>query len=394
MRIRDAFRDWREPGNLRRDLLKLVVLGAAAGIAVGLFLGLGLFNIAASSGHWKITDIVLHTVMRQSVKFHALGIETPPLDDMGLVQAGAGHFETGCAPCHGSPAAPRNPVALEMTPHPPDLARKVPDWEPGQLFWIVRHGVKFTGMPAWPDRRRSFEHGEGRDEEIWAVVAFLQRLPGMGAEEYGRLALGPAADPRGMEAAARLRGLSDPILPLIENCARCHGYDGKGRGSALIPRLDLQREAYLLASLRAYADATRSSGMMQLQASGLSDLEILTLAKFYAQQPAGTPDPGSSFLSADLVERGRRIALHGVPERNVPACASCHGPGRTKHNPVFPNLAGQRHEYVRRQLGLWHDEKRGGTPYAHLMEAAARNLTPEDMDSVAAYYTALSPADD
>src|SRR5690606_39197382 len=64
----------------------------------------GIISISASSGHWTITDLILHTAMRRSVIFHARNITVPPdLEHPGLVRRGAAHFESGCAPCHGSP---------------------------------------------------------------------------------------------------------------------------------------------------------------------------------------------------------------------------------------------------------------------------------------------------
>jgi mono/diheme cytochrome c family protein len=55
-----------------------------------------------------------------------------------------------------------------MLPQPPDLADVVGEWNNAQLFRIVKHGVRFTGMPAWPM--------QDRDDEVWAMVAFLREL--------------------------------------------------------------------------------------------------------------------------------------------------------------------------------------------------------------------------
>src|SRR5690606_30483543 len=126
----------------------------------------GIIPIKASSGHWAITEWFLEFSMSRSVATHSLGIKTPPLDDPALILKGAGHYENGCMPCHGSPALPYPRVAWSMTPPPPNLTRSISEWKPKELFYIVKHGVKFTGMPAWPS--------QVRDDEVWAMVAFLR----------------------------------------------------------------------------------------------------------------------------------------------------------------------------------------------------------------------------
>ena len=157
-----------------------VILG---GLAIGGFLiaASGIVPIKASSGHWAITEWFLHFAMRRSIATQSLGIEAPALDEPGLVLKGAGHYETGCAPCHGSPQRPPT-FAEAMTPRPPHLPPRLSEWSPDDLFYVVKHGVKFTGMPGWPALRR--------DDEVWAMVAFLRKLPSLGAEEYRWLAYG------------------------------------------------------------------------------------------------------------------------------------------------------------------------------------------------------------
>jgi mono/diheme cytochrome c family protein len=110
--------------------------------------------------------------MRNSVSACAVATgDVPPLDDPGLLPGAAGHFETACAVCHASPAQPRPDSVLAMLPPPPDLKVVVPEWSDAELFEIVKHGVRFTGMPAWPV--------QSRDDELWSMVAFLRKLPDM-----------------------------------------------------------------------------------------------------------------------------------------------------------------------------------------------------------------------
>ena len=115
----------------------------------------GLVPIAASSGHWPITEWFLQFAMQRSISTHSLGIEVPPLDDSDLILKGATHYEIACRLMSRQPGpatAPRIPP--NMTPHPPDLAERIREAKSQELFYVVKHGVKFTGMPAWPAIQR------------------------------------------------------------------------------------------------------------------------------------------------------------------------------------------------------------------------------------------------
>lgn len=350
----------------------LAVLGAAGFLAAWL----GLVPVAASSGHWALTSWFLHFTMRQSVQLRALPIDPPPLDDPALVLRGAGHFDHGCAPCHGAPGRAPSAVAQQMTPHPPKLDERIPQWQPQELFWIVKHGVKFTGMPAWVAPKR--------DDEVWAVVAFLQRLPELDAGEYHRMAKGER-DPSG-------DGLAEPLAWALRECARCHGRDGAGRGEGAFPRLAGQSERYLRAALQAYAEGTRFSGIMQPQATALDPALRRELARWYANRatPVGSPAQPADVAA---VERGEDIARRGVPRRGVPSCVHCHGPSETPRNPYYPVLAGQYVDYLVLQLELFQKGIRGGSPFSPVMHAAAHRLEPRQIEDVAAYYGSLGSND-
>ena len=97
----------------------LVVLALAG--AGFLFAWSGLYNVAASRGHWPAVEWVLSFVMSNSVERRALFVEAPLLDDRDMIALGAGHYRTGCAPCHGGASRPPSPITLHMLPPPPDL---------------------------------------------------------------------------------------------------------------------------------------------------------------------------------------------------------------------------------------------------------------------------------
>jgi cytochrome c553 len=366
----------------KQALLGLTVLAVLFAGGGFLYAWSGLVPIAASSGHWAITSWVLGFTMRNAVETHSLGTQVPPLDDPALVLKGAGHYATGCAACHGAPGEARSLIVQQMTPKPPFLPPMISEWTPAQLFWIVKNGIKFTAMPAWPALQR--------EDEVWAMVAFLQQLPALTSEQYERLAYGERANAgSGADATPdHLRPLAEPLGPALANCVRCHRADGAGRGRGAFPKLADQTEAYLLASLQAFAKGERFSGIMQPIAAGLSEDTMRALAGYYADQ-AGFGVPPAPTDAPDAIARGKAIAEQGVPEQGIPSCADCHGPKQAPRNPIYPKLAGQYAGYLALQLELFKAGKRGGTPYAHIMQSIAKRLSAEQIRDLAAYYASL-----
>jgi mono/diheme cytochrome c family protein len=158
----------------------VVVLGGLA------FIYSGLYDVAATGQHWAVTRWVLETARTRSIKAHAAGIEAPPgLDDPATILIGVEHFAAHCAVCHGAPGVPRGDIARGLYPSPPDLSKAVQLYSSAELFWIVKHGIKMTGMPAWNDHS---------DEELWATVAFLKRLPGTSEQDYAKLVMASMAN--------------------------------------------------------------------------------------------------------------------------------------------------------------------------------------------------------
>jgi cytochrome c553 len=362
-------------GPIVRTIVKHPWLAAAAAAAV-VSLGAtivvvsGVFPINASSGHWAITAWLLDFAKVRSVTTHSLGITAPSLDDPALVARGAAHYEIGCAPCHGGLDGVIPPVMAAMTPAPPELTRHVTRWDPEELFSIVKHGIKFTGMPAWAV--------PGRDDEVWAVVAFLQRMPALSSAEYRTLAYGE--DPR---RDTTLGGTPAP-RSVREICSRCHGMDGLGRGGAF-PVLAGQRAEYLHRSLRAFRERRRSSGIMQPIAAMLGDEEMNAASMYFEKLARPTAEVGRE----SAAQQGADISGKGIPDRDIPACRRCHGPGDEPRNPGYPHLAGQHASYLISQLNLFQARRRGGSGYETLMHVFVNRLEPDEIRDVARYYDRL-----
>jgi mono/diheme cytochrome c family protein len=148
-------------------------------VATVAFIYSGVYDVGATSPHWAATTWAMATLRDRSIDVHSGGIAVPPgLEDPAKILLGVDHFAAHCAECHGAPGVPKGDIARGLYPAPPDLADRAVDHRPARLFWILKHGLKMSGMPAWPDHS---------DEELWATVAFLQKLPGMSDADYAKL---------------------------------------------------------------------------------------------------------------------------------------------------------------------------------------------------------------
>jgi cytochrome c553 len=354
-------------------------LATALGLAAATLVVSGVVSIRASSGHWPVTAWLLDFAKVQSVKTYSLGVDPPPLDDAARVLRGAAHYAVACEPCHGSPDIDVPAVMGAMTPPPPPLTGEhVTRWTPAQLFSIVKHGIKFTGMPAWPVQQR--------DDEVWATVAFLARLPRTNGDEY-RTMVGRSPTTDAATTPVPTAGAFEPPAPVRTVCWRCHGVDGTGRDGAF-PSLAGQRAAYLNDALKAFADGARFSATMADVATKLDESARRAIAEYYAQLPSGEGAPAGD---AETIARGATIAAQGIPDRDVPACVECHGPSDAPKNPAYPTLAGQHASYLGQQLELLRQRRRGGSPRVNLMHAVVDRLTPEDIRQVTSYYASIAP---
>ena len=369
----------------------------------------GIVDLSAARPHPDGWARLLHYAFRRSTSRHSDQVPPADLDSPLRVAAGAAYYGQVCAHCHGGPGLGQNPVVLSMHPRPQYLVTDLPaqdaHFTPAELFRIVKAGVKYSAMPSWP--------ADGRDDEVWHLVAFLRALPGMSPETFRSLAIvapqpaAPGIDARQSAAAPlgpryALRnsdepprtsfayrypafGLSDYALtgdPLA-TCTRCHGADGAGGGA--FPNLTIQDQGYLTRSLTAFANGQRRSGFMQVVASTLSPRQIEALARYYAGLPRRATE-----AAAAASPLGQRIALVGLPGEGLGACAGCHGVTKAAAK-AYPLLDGQSRWYVANQLRVFKAGGRGGIEGRNSMTVIARRMTDDQIEAVAAYYAAQPP---
>lgn len=149
-------------------ILCLIIL-AIGGI---IYIYSGMYDISAENRDEGITKWILETTMENSVEHHARNVEIPSLDDSTMILKGYVHYSRMCG-CHGAPGRESN---KSFSPEPPELYKTANEWEPNELFWIVKNGIKMSGMPSFSAR--------SSDEEIWETVAFLRVLPKLNPDQY------------------------------------------------------------------------------------------------------------------------------------------------------------------------------------------------------------------
>jgi len=161
----------------------LAVVGIAGG---ALFVYCGAFDASADTPHSTFVYWLAQTPRERSIAVRAKGIEIPKLEDPKLIAQGAREYAEMCTGCHLAPGMQDNEMRPGLYPQPPNLSERKHELVDGDLksaaarqFWIIKHGLKMTGMPAW---------GKTHDDPtIWSLVAFLQRLPELSPEQYAAM---------------------------------------------------------------------------------------------------------------------------------------------------------------------------------------------------------------
>ncbi len=165
-----------------------LLLAALAGMAAAvLIVWRGLYDVSATSAHTQAIYGLLELVMHRSVKSRAANIKVPELSREPLMLRGAACFRDWCVQCHGAPGVAPGPIGMSLQPLPGSLVDAARRWHPREMYWITRYGIKMSGMPAWEFRLS--------DEDIWAVTAFLAKLPTLSPRQYDAMTAMPAAAP-------------------------------------------------------------------------------------------------------------------------------------------------------------------------------------------------------
>lgn len=163
----------------RHSLITVGVLAVVSLLIIGVFIWSGLYNIGADDAHTKPVYSMLQMLRERSITARARELHPPPnLNDPARIRQGAGNYNAMCTGCHLGPGMKETELSLGLYPVPPNFS-KVAAGDPAHHFWVIKHGIKASGMPAWG---KSME-----DEYIWNMVAFLQQAPKLNSDQYQAL---------------------------------------------------------------------------------------------------------------------------------------------------------------------------------------------------------------
>ena len=164
---------------MKSFLVFVLVIGFLI-VVVTVFVWSGAYNIAATVPHREITHWFLGKVRDRSISAHSKGITVPSLKDPKFFDVGFKNYHAMCRLCHNAPGYSRTEIAKGLNPNPPDFTSKdVKMREEPELYWIIKNGIKMTGMPAFGPT-----HSE---DELWGIVVFLRELPKLKPEEYNAM---------------------------------------------------------------------------------------------------------------------------------------------------------------------------------------------------------------
>lgn len=170
---------------MKKLLLAFLATGVLALAAAAAVVRLGLYDVSATGPHLAPVYRLLETAMHHSVKRRSADIRAPALEGPGRLALGAACYQAHCEQCHGAPGVAQGALGQGMQPLPGPLIDAARRWQPREVYWITRHGIKMSGMPAWELRLS--------EDELWAVAAFVDQLASLSPAAYARAVAGSGA---------------------------------------------------------------------------------------------------------------------------------------------------------------------------------------------------------
>ena len=166
---------------LRGALLAVVVVVALGTIGTVMFLKTTGLSARAKPG--QLESVVARRLRALAVPGDYQTLKNPVLRNEESIRNGMAHFADHCASCHANNGSGETEIGKGMFPPAPDMRLPATqDLSDGALFYIIEHGVRFTGMPSWATGTTEGE------ESSWHLVNFIRHLPSLTEAEEQEMA--------------------------------------------------------------------------------------------------------------------------------------------------------------------------------------------------------------
>jgi cytochrome c553 len=190
-------------------------------------------------------------------------------------------------------------------------------------------------------------------------------------------------------ASAATATVRNTMAQRMQACVMCHGKEGRATNAGYFPRIAGKPEGYLFNQLKNFRDGRRHNQAMNHLTQFMSDDYLRDIARYFSALDVPYPLPLEHGLSAQQQQTAEQLVFKGVPERQIPACASCHGSSMAGRLPAMPGLLTLPADYLIGQLGAWRTGLRAASA-PDCMADVAKRLTHEEVWVVARWLSAQS----
>lgn len=179
----------------------------------------------------------------------------------------------------------------------------------------------------------------------------------------------------------------DSMAQRMQACVVCHGKEGRATNAGYFPRIAGKPEAYLYHQLQNFQQGRRRNAAMTHLMQHMSDDYLRDIAKYFAELDLPYPPAQAHGLTPEQVHLAETLVRQGAPERNIPACISCHGDRMAGRLPATPGLLTLPADYLIAQFGAWRTGHRQAAA-PDCMADVAKQLTREEIGAVARWLSA------
>lgn len=198
---------------------------------------------------------------------------------------------------------------------------------------------------------------------------------------------GAAAQGNSPAASSPTAGVENTMAQRMQACVVCHGKEGRATNAGYFPRIAGKPADYIYNQLQNFKAGRRRNEAMNYLLQHMSDSYLRDIAVYFAELDLPYPPAQAHGLSPKQQRLAERLVFKGAPDRNVPACVSCHGPQMAGRLPAMPGLLTLPTDYLLGQFGAWRTGQRKARAPDCMAEVANR-LTPDEISAISRWLSA------